>query len=149
MRESCYNGLFRPNTSDESWDAIYHHSSARFALFDLELVRGDDTISYLPIITKEYNSLSLPQRRAAETVGFTAKNVAYLGQKGIKEIRLNLPNPEYLARVFEKEGNNPFWRASWFGTFYSDSSFNPRGPTIYDIHLLRGVREESEMKEEN
>ncbi|MFA6462019.1 MAG: hypothetical protein WCV90_07180 [Candidatus Woesearchaeota archaeon] len=141
LRESCYNGLFRPNTSDESWDAIYHHSSERFALFDLGLVWGDDKMSYMSIITNGYNALNSEQKRAAAAVGLTAKNVAYLSQKGIKETRLCLPNPEYLARVFEKEGNNPFWRASWFGTFYSDSSFNLRGPTIYDINLLRGVRE--------
>lgn len=131
--------IFRPDNAQESWDAIKDRSTNRFDLSDLKLVRGDDEFSFMPIKTGEYDGLSPVQQRAASVVGFTHENVAYLSKKGIRETKLWLLNPEYVAQVLAEE-NCPFWRASLLYGF-GRSLFSAGGRIINDNNRLRGVRQ--------
>ncbi len=139
LEELPPTGIFRPDTAQESWDAIKARSTKRFVLDDLKLVREDDEFSFMPIKTGKYDALSFVQQKAASLVGFTPKNVAYLNQKGIKDTRLWLPNPEYVALVLAG-GEDPFWRASWLSYFVNISSFDAYVRLIGSNNRLRGVR---------
>lgn len=138
--------IFRPDNAQESWDAIKARSTKRFALSDLNLVREDDEFSFMPIKTGKYDALNLVQQKAANLVGFTPKNVVYLKQKGIKDTRLWLPNPKYVAQVLT-EGKDPFWRASWLNYFNNNSNVNANDRGINDVSRLRGVRREASVSE--
>ncbi|HLC80949.1 MAG TPA: hypothetical protein VJG31_04215 [Candidatus Nanoarchaeia archaeon] len=133
--------IFQPDNVKESWDVIKSRSTKRFALSDLRLVREDDEFSFMPIKTGRYDALSSVQQKAASLVGFTPKNVDYLKQKGIKDTRLWLLNPEYVALVLEEE-NVPFWRASWLKNFNHNSNFSANFRDINLNYCLRGVRRE-------
>ncbi len=138
--------IFRPDNAQESWDAIKARSTNRFALSDLKLVREDDEFSFMAIKTGKYDALTPVQQKAASLVGFTPKNVAYLKQKGIKDTRLLLPNPRYIASVLAEE-KDPFWRASWLDDFNGSSDFNALDRFLYYDGRLRGVRLVSEANQ--
>lgn len=146
LRDLPTTQIFRPDTAQESWDAIKNRSTKRFSLSDLELVRENDEFSFMPIKTGKYDALSLVQQKAASSVGFIPKNVAYLKQKGIKETRLWLLNPKYVAQVLAG-GEDPFWRASWLNFFDDLSSFNADGRGVDLVDRLRGVRRGASVSE--
>lgn len=141
-RELSPTGIFQPDTAQESWDAINHRSTKRFALDDLGLVKESDKVYFMPINTGKFDTLSPVKQRAASSVGHTRKNVAYLNKCGILETQIRFPNPEYVAAVLE-ECNNPFWRASWLLSFGNNSIFDAVDRNIDDGGLLRGVRSSS------
>ncbi len=146
LKELPSTGIFRPDNAQESWDAINHRSTKRFALDDLKLVKESDEVSFMPIKTGKYYALSSVQQKAASLVGFTPKNVDYLKQKGIKDTCLWLPNPEYVAQVLAEE-KDPFWRASWLNGF-GDVSLFDAGVRLISLNLrLRGVRREASVSE--
>ncbi len=133
--------IFRSDNAQESWDSIKNRSTKRFALSDLKLVREDDEFSFMPIKTGKYDALTPVQQKAANLVGFTPRNVAYLKQKGIKETRLWLLNPKYIAQVLA-DGKDPFWRASWLSYFGDLSDFSADVRGVDGVDHLRGVRRE-------
>ncbi len=140
------DGICRPGSARKSWGAINHESTQRFFLDDLKPVPGHGDSSDMIIKTNDYGALNPEQKRAASVVGYTEQNVAYMAEKGIKEIQLGLLNSEYLNSVFAKEGKDPIWRIS---DLCDDESidkkglsyFNARGRHAFDSFLLRGVRE--------
>ncbi|MFH0701639.1 MAG: hypothetical protein V2A62_04330 [Candidatus Woesearchaeota archaeon] len=140
LRELPPTGIFRPDAAQESWEAIRDRSSKRFSLSDLGLVRENDEWSFILVETGKYDNLNPMQKRAAAMVGHTRKNVAYMAQKGITESRIWLPNPKYLAGVFEEKGEDPIWRASWLLNFNYYSCFNAYFHLISNANSLRGVR---------
>lgn len=146
LEELPSTGIFRPDTAQESWDAINHRSTKRFTLDDLKLVKESDEVSFMPIKTGKYDALSPVQQKAANLVGFTPKNVAYLKQKGIKDTRLWLPTPEYVAQVLA-EVKDPFWRASWLCNFSDSSNFNADDRNFDFDYRLRGVRRRASISE--
>jgi len=139
LKELPSTEIFRPDVAQESWNSIDHKTSKRFILGDLGLVRDSDEWSFMPIDTADYNALNPAQKRAAETVGFTEKNVAYLHQKNIAKTRLWLPNPQYLAKVLD-QNKDPIWRASWLYYFGDDSDFCADDRSVDSSDRLRGVR---------
>ncbi len=141
LAELPKTNIFRPETAQESWDAIDHKSSQRFKLTDLGLVKHSDTFSFIPIVTSDYIHLSPVQTKAAEAVGFTERNVGYLGRKGIKQTKIWLPNPNYLACVFNETGNTPIWLASWLDYFGFNSDFAAIIRYVNNHGALRGFRQ--------
>jgi len=114
LAELPRTNIFRP-AAQESLAAIQHRSTKRFALDDLGLVK------------------------AAQTVGLTEANVAYLGGKKIRETKIWLPNPEWLAEVFA-DNKDPTWRASRLSYFFNFSFFFAESYYVIYHGSLRGVR---------
>lgn len=137
--------IFRPDSAQESWDAIKCRSTKRFALSDLKLVRESDESSFMPIKTGNYGALSPVQQEAAKLVGFTPRNATYLDKKGIINTRLWFPSPEYVIQVLA-EGKDPFWRTSWLSVFDTvfpfdrESIFDADSCRVGNLNRLRGVR---------
>lgn len=138
LKDMFWKGMFRPDTAKESWTAINHQSTKKFALDNLGLVVEDNEWSTMRIKTNNYNALTPVQKMAANMVGFTPKIVAYL-QCIIKEARLWLPSPEYLSRTFKEGGKDPIWRASSLECVHLGFRFCAYD-RAYEDNYLRGIR---------
>jgi len=138
LAELPRTNIFRP-AAQESLAAIQHRSTKRFALDDLGLVKENNEWSFMPIKTDRYNALTVEQKKAAQTVGLTEANVAYLGGKKIRETKIWLPNPEWLAEVFA-DNKDPTWRASRLSYFFNFSFFFAESYYVIYHGSLRGVR---------
>ncbi len=132
-------GIFRPDSAGESWDAIYHESTERFALKDLDLTTLTDNESYLSIPTDGYRFFNEAKRRLADAVGFNEKNLAYLRGMGVSATHILFPSLEYLSQHFEKE-KDPFWRSSWLNSLHVTSGIVVCDCLTDHNSSLRGVR---------
>ncbi|MEK6939894.1 MAG: hypothetical protein AABX31_04150, partial [Nanoarchaeota archaeon] len=127
---------------DQANVAIAALTTKRFNLYNLQLKRYNEELSFFEIPTGSYQSLNQDQLRLVEAVygqseEDLAANMKMLKQKFIGKTKMWIVNPEYVQK-YASQG--PLARVSWLNDFTHASNFNADCKTIYQHMHVRGVR---------